>query len=233
MRETTRSKALKGGTTHMMQIPLFPLGVVLLPGSPMPLHIFEERYKEMIAACLEGDLPFGIVYYDGKDLRGAGCLARITRVLKRYEDGRMDIIVRGERRFLLRELIEEKAYAEARIVLFDDDPSPRGVDIGAEARQAETLLLELAEADDVASVLTDAVRSDPEALSFAVASTAAFEPAEKQRFLEMTSSLERLKKAVQALAAVAERSRVGEQVQRIIGGNGHLPRHLAERFREV
>jgi ATP-dependent Lon protease len=80
-------------------IPVFPLGVVLLPQMKMPLHIFEKRYKVMINGCIDQEKPFGIVYFDGKQIQKIGCAASITKVLKRYGDGRMDILTIGEKRF--------------------------------------------------------------------------------------------------------------------------------------
>ena len=77
-------------------IPLFPLGVVLLPQMELPLHIFEERYKVMINECLEQEREFGVVHYDGTDIRSIGCTAKILGVVKHYEDGRMDIVTRGK-----------------------------------------------------------------------------------------------------------------------------------------
>ncbi len=92
------------------RIPLFPLEVVLLPHISLPLHIFEERYKLMIGDCLAQDRGFGVVYFDGSELKKVGCTAKIMRVLKRYDDGRMDIITRGEKRFVLKKIFDEKPY---------------------------------------------------------------------------------------------------------------------------
>ena len=100
-------------------IPLFPLGLVLLPQNPLPLHIFEERYKLMIGECLAENRDFGIVFFDAADIRTVGCTARILKVLKRYHDGRLDILTRGQNRFRIKELREEKAYLEARVTFFD------------------------------------------------------------------------------------------------------------------
>ena len=102
-------------------IPLFPLGLVLLPKISLPLHIFEERYKLMIGECLAGESEFGIVYFDATDIQTAGCTARILKVIKRYHDGRLDILTRGHRRFLIKEMYDQKAYLEARITYFDDE----------------------------------------------------------------------------------------------------------------
>ncbi len=103
-------------------IPLFPLGLVLLPQMSLPLHIFEERYKQMIKECLEQSKTFGIVYFIGKQFQTKGCTARIVDILKRYDDGRLDIMTRGERRFTIEEVLEEKPYLEARVEFFDDHP---------------------------------------------------------------------------------------------------------------
>jgi Lon protease-like protein len=83
-------------------IPLFPLGVVLLPGNSLPLHIFEERYKSMVGECLEKKEVFGVVYYNGAQITPSGCTAGIVAIRKRYPDGRLDIITRGEKRLATR-----------------------------------------------------------------------------------------------------------------------------------
>ena len=102
-------------------IPLFPLGLVLLPQTPLPLHIFEERYKMMIGECLKQNKQFGIVYYNGTDIQTAGCTAGILKVLKRYDDGRLDILTRGDERFIIQEMVDAKPYLEARVTFFDDE----------------------------------------------------------------------------------------------------------------
>jgi Lon protease-like protein len=103
------------------KVPLFPLGVVLLPEMLLPLHIFEERYRLMISECLIENRPFGIVLFDGAAIRSVGCMAAIKEVTRRYDDGRMDIITQGKDRFVIHEIIEEKPYMEARVVFFDDE----------------------------------------------------------------------------------------------------------------
>ena len=80
-------------------LPIFPLGLVLFPGAPLPLHIFEPRYKEMIGECLEQKKPFGIVRVTEEGVAGIGCTAEIVSVTKKYDDGRMDILARGVDRF--------------------------------------------------------------------------------------------------------------------------------------
>lgn len=102
-------------------IPLFPLPLVLLPGSPLPLHIFEDRYKEMMADVMAGSREFGIVLAKDNGIVNIGCTALVERVIQRYPDGRMDILTSGQRRFQIETLDEEKSYLRAGIDFFDDE----------------------------------------------------------------------------------------------------------------
>jgi len=210
----------------VIRISLFPLGVVLLPGMAMPLHIFEERYKLMISECINAAKPFGIVYFDGKEMHLTGCLARIGEVIERYDDGRMDILVLGQDRFVIQELIEEKPYAEAKVTLFDDnDPIPEE-DVSGITDNADALLRQLSDAAPFDEPMDSFKNLGSKALSFAIASLSAFTHEEQQHFLEMTSSTGRLKKAVNALSRIVERTRLTNEIHRIIGGNGHPPNDL-------
>jgi len=106
----------------MINIPLFPLNTVLFPGTPLTLHIFEERYKLMIAECLRQETPFGVVLIDeGQEALGplakphtVGCTARITR-MEPLDNGRMNIISIGEKRFVIQELSTERTYLTATV----------------------------------------------------------------------------------------------------------------------
>jgi Lon protease-like protein len=208
------------------RIPLFPLGLVLLPGMPLQLHIFEERYKLMMSECLSGDKPFGIVQFDGKAIHSVGCMARITEVLHRYEDGRMDIMTRGGQRFFVKELFEEKPYTEARVVFFDDEDVVEAADAADAMDAVRAMLKELEESGFLSDPIDAAALSDPKALSFAIAALEGFTHEERQRFVEMTSSMERLKKSVEALARIVERVQLTQQIEKIIGGNGHPPKSI-------
>src|SRR5205807_2616900 len=92
------------------RFPLFPLGIVLLPTEVVPLHIFEDRYKLMIGRCLDEETEFGIVWLADGGLRDIGCTARVVEVLDRMPDGRMNILVQGERPFRMLERIEDMPY---------------------------------------------------------------------------------------------------------------------------
>lgn len=102
------------------RIPIFPLNVVLFPGAPLPLHIFEPRYKLLIGTCIEEDLDFGVVLSDDNRIVSVGCTAKVLKVIKKFEDGRMDIITIGGERFRVSKLIDEKLYYEAAVEYLDD-----------------------------------------------------------------------------------------------------------------
>src|SRR5436305_3839683 len=104
------------------EFPLFPLGIVALPGELIPLHIFEERYKTMINDCLESESEFGIVWLSDDGLRQVGCAMEIEQVLERMQDGRMNILVRGTRPFRVLERQSHMAYP-AGVVDFVEDRS--------------------------------------------------------------------------------------------------------------
>ena len=108
-------------------LPLFPLQLVLLPGSLLPLHIFEERYKEMIADVSREQSEFGVVQAGEKGIVNTGCTATIEKVLRSLPDGRMDILTVGRRRFEISALNEDKSYLRGVVEFFDDeefDPAP-------------------------------------------------------------------------------------------------------------
>ncbi len=108
-------------------LPLFPLQVVLFPGAELPLHIFEDRYKEMIGEAVKDRLEFGVVLAGEKGLVTTGCTATVERVLKQYPDGRMDILSLGRRRFEILLLNNERPFLRGAVEFFDDEkaePAP-------------------------------------------------------------------------------------------------------------
>src|SRR2546426_9913941 len=98
----------------MDEIGLFPLGIVLLPSEQVPLHIFEPRYRELIAQCLEQEREFGLVFADEDGLRAIGTRAAVTEVLERFDDGRLNIVVEGGERFRLVEVKRATAFTQVR-----------------------------------------------------------------------------------------------------------------------
>ena len=110
----------------MSLLPIFPLDLVLLPGAPLPLHIFEPRYKEMIAECLADKKPFGVVRAMEGGVAEIGCTAEIMAVTKKYDDGRMDLLTRGVDRFELINVNEERAFLRAEISVVQDPAQVSG-----------------------------------------------------------------------------------------------------------
>ena len=105
-------------------IPLFPLQVVVFPRTRLRLHIFEERYKEMIGDAIRDHSEFGVVLAKENGILSAGCTVMVEKVLETYPDGRMDFLTRGLRLFEIVELSTEKYYLQAEVSFFDDDEDP-------------------------------------------------------------------------------------------------------------
>ena len=110
------------GSMREPLLPLFPLSLVLLPSTPLPLHIFEERYKEMIEEAVENQSEFGVVLLMPQGLAQVGCSARITGVLGRYEDGRLNIQTEGRHRFEIVSADNSRSFLRAKVRFFDDEP---------------------------------------------------------------------------------------------------------------
>jgi ATP-dependent Lon protease len=115
-------------------IPLFPLNVVVFPRTRLPLHIFEERYKEMVGNAIRDDSDFGIVLAKQDGIVNAGCTVAVEKVLQMYPDGRMDILTVGKQRFEVTALNEEREYLQGEVRFFDDeDFAPAPPDVREEA----------------------------------------------------------------------------------------------------
>jgi len=197
------------------RFPLFPLGMVLLPTEVVPLHLFEERYKLMIGECLEEEREFGIVWLADDALKDIGCAARITQVLERLEDGRLNILVEGTTPFRLERRIGDLPYPAGDVELLEDDPA---VDEDALARARAGYA-------DLVERVTD-TRPGHEALealgAYGMAATLDIAPAAKQALLELRSEPARLEQLeglfTEALKRIETAARVAEQAS----GNGHL-----------
>lgn len=104
-----------------MRIPLFPLNTVLFPGAALPLHVFEERYREMVGECLAEKKAFGVVRADGEQMSIVGCTATIVRIVQRYDDGRIDVLCEGGQRFEIEALDESRSFLQADVEFFEDE----------------------------------------------------------------------------------------------------------------
>lgn len=209
-------------TEDKQNIPIFPLGVVLFPGVRLPLHIFEERYKLMVRECREQGSEFGVVYYTGENFYEVGCAATIVKELRRFEDGRSDILIRGTSRFRIVSLAKDKPYLTAAVEAFDDDED-ESEETAERLQTTVTLYEELLQlAADNPEVKADRAKGAKEA-SFFMSSYAGFAPDEKQRLLEMTSTNDRLAKIEVAIKKLFKRLTVIEDRKKIVGGNGNFP----------
>jgi Lon protease-like protein len=170
----------------MDELGLFPLGIVLLPTEQLPLHIFEERYKELIGECLEHDGEFGLVYVDDDGLRDLGTRARVTEVLTRFEDGRLNILVEGGDRFRLTELTDGRSFSTGRVVPIADDDDPATAPVIEEALGLFERLREITGSEVRAPEATT-----PQ-LSFALAAKVELSPDAKLALLAETSERARM-----------------------------------------
>jgi len=102
-------------------LPLCPLQLVVFPGSAIPLHLFEDRYKEMVGEAEAAGTEFGIVLAKEGGIMNAGCTVLVESVLKRYPDGRFDVLTRGQRRFVIQSLNQDKEYLRGEVDFYSDD----------------------------------------------------------------------------------------------------------------
>lgn len=208
-------------------LPLFPLEVVLFPEESLPLHIFEERYKQMIGECLESAklLPakgeFGVICARQGKLEPVGCAARITEVIRRYDDGRLDILSRGQRRFEILLTNDEKPYLRGAVTYFEDedpDPVPE-----AETKRARSLLGEVMKR--VASTASQVdLPPDCRQPSFRIAAALPLGLEFKQQVLALRSEHERMRRLVGLMEKLIPALDSREQARTKASGNGHITR---------
>jgi Lon protease-like protein len=197
------------------RFPLFPLGLVLLPGELVPLHIFEERYKLMIGECLEHDREFGIIWLSDEGLKEVGCSARITRVLERFDDGRLNILVEGTAPFRLERRIEELPYPAGDVEPLADE----GGSDPAALERAHSRYADLVEEVTGARPEADALA---ELDSYGMTATLELAPGAKQSLLELRSESSRLEQLDALFAEAVQRIKMAERAAERASGNGHL-----------
>ena len=182
----------------MSELGLFPLPLVLFPEEQVPLHVFEERYQELIGECLEDDREFGLVYADDDGIREVGTRAGVVSVLQRFEDGRLNVVVEGRERFRLLGLTSGRSFQTGDVaeVLDDDDPA----DADAVARALELFeRLRTATGSDVEIPAADAER-----LSFVLAGRVELAPDVKLELLSELSERVRLDRVCELLELASE-----------------------------
>jgi Lon protease-like protein len=197
-------------------IPLFPLDVVLFPGAPLPLHIFEPRYKEMIGECLAQQLTFGVVRAIEQGLAEVGCTAEIVTVVKEYPDGRLDLVTEGRKRFELVRVNQERTFLRGKILLIDDEA-------GAPTQQDRSRAIELhSQLLAIAGAKQDLSAADMSALSFFLAGSLPLDLDFKQKLLALRSEPDRLSLLIQYFESVIPNVQRAARVRERAGGNGHV-----------
>jgi Lon protease-like protein len=200
----------------MDELGLFPLGIVLLPTEQLPLHIFEERYKELIVECLEDDGEFGLVYADDDGLRDLGTRARVVEVLTRFEDGRLNILVEGGERFRLTELTDGRSFSTGLVVPIEDVDDPADAPAVDEALRLFEALRELTD-----SAVDVPARGSPQ-LSYALAAKVELPAIAKLSLLAETSERARMEQVQELFAnALLVAQRVRRAAERA-SGNGRV-----------
>lgn len=195
-------------------LPLFPLQAVLLPGGDLPLHIFEERYKEMIGEVIRERREFGVVLAGEKGIVNTGCTATVDKVLRQYPDGRMDILTRGRRRFEIVTLNDERAFLRGEVQFFDDeDFGPAPPEIQQRAMDGFNQLRALTSDAPIGET------GNPQ-LSFRMAQ-AVTDVAFRQAILATRSEAERLRQIADFLPDYLVRQRRIEHVKDVAPRNGH------------
>lgn len=195
---------------EQFEVPVFALNVVLFPGMALPLHVFEPRYRRMIADCLADRAPFGVVLAAGEDgdlgadlgepvlAARIGTLARIADY-EQLSDGRFNLLAKGTRRFELLELRSDKPYLTATVRPFQDDDAGASAEVVAAARAALDAYLRavmaLVGSDDQPIAIPD----DAVELSYLVGTCLTCEDCEKQVLLETRSLAQRLREGARML----------------------------------
>lgn len=196
-------------------LPLFPLDLVLFPGATLPLHIFEPRYKEMIGDCLASHSLFGVVRAREKGIAEVGCSAEIVQLVTTYDDGRMDILTEGRRRFRVVELDEQRSFLRAQVDWFDDEGGEPGLDQLQRLQELHARMAALTGAESQPG------RSAEPLLSFDLAATLPLDLDFKQALLGLRSEPERVAALIEYFQAILPRLERALRTRRKAGGNGH------------
>ena len=213
------------------ELPLFPLPLVLFPGVPLPLHIFEERYRRLLADVRASNNLFGLSYFvpdaGAEDRPPAGHVGCATEVVEAQPlpDGRSNILTVGVVRYRVAEYVERgDPYLVARVEFFEDEAEEADL-VARRAEEVTEMFMRIARAMRAASdergALPELPQGDPERLSFLVAAVVEMDAESKQRLLELRSTSARLRRLhtllSQAVTAYEERARTHELAR----GNGH------------
>lgn len=203
-------------------LPLFPLSVVLLPATPLPLHIFEDRYKKMMNEVITASTEFGVVLAKEDGIVNIGCTATVDRVLQRYPDGRLDLLAVGQRRFRIVSVDEELTYLRAEVEYFNDEEVG---EVPEELRQQAISGYEKLRAVETPNVIIEPSLDAPQ-LSFQLAQFVG-DLEKRQTVLSIRSEVERLRFLVAMLPSYTEQRQLVALAKRVAPTNGHA-KHVTE-----
>lgn len=216
-------------------LPIFPLPLVMLPGELLPLHIFEERYRQMLRDIENDRRMFGITLFEPQETfieRPAtgtvGCVAEL-RESEPLPDGRSNIITLGMVRYRLIDYVEDTApYLVAEVEFFEDEPGESGVDDLSD--EVFELFERMAKAafkmGGNRGAFPEIQRSDPEALSFLITAAYNFDNDKKYHLLEMTSTRERLEELQEILVKTVDQMEASADIQSVSRTNGHSKKKI-------
>jgi Lon protease-like protein len=205
--------------------PLFPLGIVALPGESVPLHVFEDRYKRMIERCMGAEpgspeREFGIVWLSDEELKQIGCACEVERVLERMDDGRLNILARGTRPFRLLERQDDLPYPAGVVEFLTDEENGPEADTddvaGASARELYVELVEQATDRQLSAEEVGAMDA------YGMAGTVEFGTDAKQELLELRSESARLRLLALLLRAAIKRLELIDRAQTRAQSNGKV-----------
>jgi Lon protease-like protein len=206
------------------RIPLFPLGVVLFPASRVPLHIFEERYKKLCETSLKNHSTFGINYVEEDKLHSIGCTAQIADIIKRYPDGKLDVITEGVRRYEIVKFEQgsdtELAYATIRWI--EDIPEERDEQLAYETINLFNELCEVAYKGTIDTLDASLWKGSDKLPSFTIAQKSGLEADQRQALLAITSENERLSILKNFLSQLLPKVKEVETINDLIRNDGYI-----------
>ncbi len=208
-------------------LPLFPLSLVMLPSAALPLHIYEDRYKEMMGELIASRGEFGIVLVRDEGIVSIGCTATVEQVVERYSDGRLDIIVLGRRRFSIESLNDEKSYLRASVGFFNDEEAG---EVPRELRTRVILAYErlrvTLSAQSSDEPVAPKAQLDLPQMSFQVGHLIS-DLSKRQTLLGLRSEVARLEYLVSVLPEYTERQEQTRLAKRVAPLNGHA-KHVVD-----
>ncbi|HKR02899.1 MAG TPA: LON peptidase substrate-binding domain-containing protein [Pyrinomonadaceae bacterium] len=218
------------------ELPLFPLPLVLFPGVPLPLHIFEPRYQRLLADIRAHDQMFGLSYFDATESATdvpptghVGCVAEVTEV-QPLTEGRSNILTVGLIRYRLESYVERgDPYLVGRVSFFEDEEEDADL-LERRADDVSKLFMRIARAvriiNDERASLPELPPTEPERLSFLVAAAMELDTEVKLELLELRSGAERLKRLRDLLARAVSNYEERARIHGIAKGNGHGGKHI-------